>query len=1176
MTFTIKHLIGVPLAAFLILSSSVPPRAAAQSPPGSHLRVERSDEQAILLKLTVDRSDVETVEHGGRTYHRLIIPDMVQTNTPGAPQVPTRGALLGLPTIQGVSVQVLEADYELLSGYHLYPAPGLRVTEGSEDAPLAWSAEPIFTLDQDLYATDAFYPGPLAELGATGYLRDQAVGQVRFYPAQFNPATGEVRLYRRILVRITWEPPLLAATEQTRAASPAFENLLSDALLNYAALERPGILDQPPSVALSGAGIAATNNSTPTLKIGATEDGLYELTYDDLDGAGLDPSSVDPRTIKVSNRGAEIPISVNGEDDGSFDAGDTVLFYGTAIDSLYTAENVYWLTAGGANGQRMATRDGTPAGAPVPTHFPVTLHAEEDTFYWSKVTGSAGQDHWFWGDRITAPAMPAYTLGLHNVSTAAGTTTVRVGLKGRTAIPTINPDHHTRIYLNGTQIDDQEWDGQIMYDHEATGSHDLLDEGNNTITIEGVGDTGALVDQFHLNWIEVDYWDTYVAENDALSFGAPTTGTFQFKVTHFSSSDVQVFDVTDPAHAAIITGTAVSEDGGNYTVRFEDDAQPDTRYLALTAAQRKSPARIEMDQPSSWRSPTQGADYVIITHEDFYTSSLRLASHREITSGLRVATVKVEDVYDEFNHGIFSPQAIRDFLTYAYENWVPPAPTFVLLVGDATYDYKDNKDTGTVNYVPTQLVEFIDSQEPIQTASDNWFVLVEGDDLLPDMFIGRLPAQTVSQADDMVDKIIHYEQHPPDGSWNKDALLVADDDSSTFEAISEQIADLLPGTYTAHRVYAGDYPPGDPTTDIAAAINRGAILVNYAGHGHADGWGQWSGSNNIFERSDIEALDNAHKLPLVTVANCLNGLFAGLKTDVSVAEALLRLKDRGAVAVWASTGLGYPGDHQVLMGEFYETIFQDGEHALGAATNAAKVAAYTQSGSCGELVQTFTLFGDPATQFYHPYVDSTAPANGATDVPIDHEIQVAFNKPMSTTTVALGGEGTQGLPLTPTWSAENTVVTYAHPNFSHGQTLTFTVNGEDEHGNPLGAGVVPSTWSFTVSADDDPPGGAIGVEGGALTDVPVTAAVVITFTEPMRASSVAYACVPDVAGELSWNASGEIARFEHANFEPKTHYTFTVTAAKDVAGNPLSEPLEASFITQEVYLVHLPIVLRSE
>lgn len=1069
------------VTALLLLGSGVTtflsflPSAAAQTASGTHLRVRRSDEQAILLELTVDglgESQIETVESGGQTYHRLAIPDMAQTATPGHPQVPTRGALLGLPTTEGVSVQVLETHYETLGGYRLFPAPGLRVTGEDWDTPLAGSVAQIFTLDQDLYATNAFYPGSPAELDYTGYLREQAVAQVRFYPLQYNPVTGELRLYRRILARITWDTSLPAEATTTREAGPVFENLVRDVVLNYppppplqgggrrSALERHAVVDSQ-----FGTRVGRISGSTAMLKIGVTEDGLYQLTYSDLMGAGLDLSGVDPRTVKITNRGTEIPIYVHGEDDGVFNTTDTVLFYGTGITDLYTSENVYWLTVGGGDGQRLGARDGTPSGGTVPAHFPVTLHAEQDTSYWQSMPNGAGQDHWFWGDRLNATATTrTCTSTLHNISTTASTTTVRVRLKGRTTISGINPDHHTRIYLNGYQVDDQQWDGQIIYDHAVTVSHSLLNEGNNVITVERVGDTGAVVDQFYVNWIEIDYWDTYMAEDDELLFGAPVTGTFQFEVTHFGGSDVQVFDVTDPASVTIITGTAVIADGGSYTLQFEDAAQPDARYLALTGARRKTPARIELDQPSLWESPTNGADYVIITHEDFYTSCLRLASHRDTASDLGVVTVKVGDVYDEFNDGIFSPQAIRDFLSYAYQSW-DPAPTYVLLVGDATYDYKDNLNTGTVNYVPSQIIE---TDQLGQTPSDNWFVLVNGADILPDMLIGRLSAQEVSQVENIVDKIIQYEQNPPDGSWNEDVLLVADDDDSAFETTSEEIAGLLPDNYVTHKVYVGNYPPGDPTADITQYINSGSFLVNYVGHGHVDGWGQWNVSNNIFERSDITALNNTHKLPVVTVANCLNGFFTGSRTDVSAAETFLRLKDKGAVAVWASTGMGYASGHRVLMGEFYQAIFQGGKQVLGAATSAAKIAAYNQNSAWGELVQTFVLFGDPATPFNYPYVESTTPSDGASGVPVDREIQIVFNKPMSTTTVVLGGEGTLGLPFTPTWSAGDTVVTYAHPDFrgcSSGQTFTFTISGQDQFGSPLGFGVVPSTWSFTVSND---------------------------------------------------------------------------------------------------------------
>jgi hypothetical protein len=1041
----IKHLLGILLAASLILSNASTSPVTAQAPPGSDLKLLSSDAQATVLELTVDGFQIETLEHAGQTYHRLIIPDTGQTTKPGEPQVPTRSTMLGLSSTEDVSVQVLDVDYETLSGYRLYPAPRLELPGDSADDLSAEGVQQTFALNQEIYATDAFYPGTPVEIGLTGYIRDQAVAQVQFYPVQYNPVTGEVRLYRRILAQITWEPLLSAAATEARGASPAYENLLRNTILNYDALERPPVIDNPSPIETTD--VVAL--STTTLKIGVTEDGLYQLNPSDLTGAGFELSGVALSIIKMKNRGAEIPIYVHDDDSNNiFNGDDYILFYGTAINDMYTTKNVYWLEADGDPGQRMGTRDGTPSGGTVPTDFPVTLHAEEDTYYWRSIPSGEGQDHWFWGERYSAPEWREYTLPLNNISTTASTATVRVRLKGYTT-----PNHRTKIHLNGHEIDDQTWSGQIIYDHEVTVPHSYLNEGSNTVRVEAV-DIG--LNQFYVNWIEIDYWDTYVAENDELLFNAPQADTYQFEITGFSSNNVDVFDVTDATNVVVIANTNPLADG----IQFKDTAQTETRYLALTPAQRKSPVSIELYQASSWKSSSNGADYIIITYEDFYTEALRLAGHRS-TLGLRVVTVKVGDIYDEFNYGIFNPQAIRDFLTYAYEEWVAPAPTYVLLVGDATFDYKDNYNVGRVNYVPTQLVE--DSFG--QTASDNWFVLVDGADILPDMFIGRLAAWDVSQVENIVDKIIHYDQNSPGDSWNKKVLLVADDGQANdgytdaFEITSDQLADRLPFYYTANKVYVRNYPPGDPTTDITNHINDGSILVNYAGHGNVQWWGGWTGGN-IFRRSDVTALGNTHKLPVVTAANCLNGYFVG--TTASMAEEFQRLKDKGAVAVWASTSLGYPSGHRVLLESFYEAIFQDDLYALGAATTAAKI----QSSSWSDLVKTFVLFGDPATPLgiptNYPYVESTTPADGASDVPIDQDIEIVFSKPMDPSTVVLSGPGTAGLDLTPTWSPNNTVLNYAHTDFGYGEMRTFTISGQDTLGNPLGTGPVPSTWSFTT------------------------------------------------------------------------------------------------------------------
>lgn len=931
--------------------------AAAQSPPGSRLKIASANAHGVVLELAVSDVQFDTVQRGGQPYRQITIPNTPQTRIPGAPQVPTRGTLLGIPAGAEVSVDILETETEHLSGYRLSPAPARQSTADTADRMSARDIKETFQPNPTLYTTNAFYPAQPVKIGNTGYLRDQAVAQVQFYPVQYNPVTGEVRLHRRILARVRWDAAVPPA-DSSAQASPFFETVLKAALPNYDNLERPPVRHPGPA-GNNGSNIEATDH-LPALKIGVVQNGLYRLTYNNLVGAGFEAGQIDPRTIKISNRGVEIPILVTGEADGTFDPPDTILFYGTAITTIYTTENIYWLSAGHSNGRRMAKHNGTPLGAAVPQHFPTTIRAEENTFYWQTIPNGAGEDHWFWGTKFgNAPLARSYALTLPHVSTAATTATVRARLKGRTSLNDA-PDHHTRIHLNNTLIDDQQWDGKIIFDHAVEVPHALLMSGTNVITVEALDAVPApdTPEQLYVNWFEVDYWRTYTAQNNQLLFGAPAAGTFQFEIGGFSSSQIDVFDITNPANVTLITGTTVLTTGSSYTLQFEDTAQFTTRYLALAPTQQKLPAHIEADQPTAWKSPDNGADYVIITHRDFYTTVQPLADHRS-AGGLRVATVKVEDIYDEFNHGAFNPQAIRDFLEYAYHHW-SPAPTYVLLVGDAYQDYLDNLNTGTLNYVPTQIVE---TDILGETPSDNWFVRVNGDDLLPDMFIGRLSAQTATQVEHIVNKIIQYEQNWPSFEWNKQALLVADDDIPTFETTSEQLGTLLPADHTISKIYTQDYPPGNPTTDITTAMNNGALLANYTGHGSVTAWGSWQNgpdSLDIFTQADIFALNNPHKLPVVTVANCLNGFFSGPQTQISVAEAFQRLENKGAVAVWAPTGLSYPSGHRALMHAFYTAIFQSGQLRLGPATTAAKISIAGQSSVWDELVETYVLFGDPA------------------------------------------------------------------------------------------------------------------------------------------------------------------------------------------------------------------------
>lgn len=296
------------MTLFLIWGNFSTSQVTAQSSSGSYLKVSRSSSQDIVLELGVEDFQIETIEYGGQTYQRLVIPDMVQSSRPGEPQVPMRGSMLGVPSIKGVFVEVLNADYETLSGYRLFPAPGWKVAGDNMNDLYTEDIKQTFQINRDLYATDAFYPSAIAEIGHTGYMRDQPVIQVQFYPVQYNPATGELRLYHHILARVTWNTPLSMNRAKIGGVSPAYEHLLRNKILNYSALDRPQAIRESPSP--NGTGIISVSiDDTPiNFKIGVTEDGIYKLTYSDLTNAGLDLDSIDPYTIKISNRGSEIPI----------------------------------------------------------------------------------------------------------------------------------------------------------------------------------------------------------------------------------------------------------------------------------------------------------------------------------------------------------------------------------------------------------------------------------------------------------------------------------------------------------------------------------------------------------------------------------------------------------------------------------------------------------------------------------------------------------------------------------------------------------------------------------------------------------------------------------------------------------------------------------------------------
>ena len=266
-------------------------------------------------------------------------------------------------------------------------------------------------------------------------------------------------------------------------------------------------------------------------------------------------------------------------------------------------------------------------------------------------------------------------------------------------------------------------------------------------------------------------------------------------------------------------------------------------------------------------------------------------------------------------------------------------------------------------------------------------VQVSGLDALPDMSIGRLPANSVAEAEAMVNKILDYEQTGNTKSWEKAVLLVADnqieDFETVFETINEDAAAMIPADMDAPtRFYLGEYEQEllaveDLTDDLVNEINTGALVLNYSGHA---GYNMWA-SERIWEnrgfanREDCELLTNTDKYPLVVSMSCLAGYFiypepwtTQRSTNYhSLAEGFMRPQDHGAVAAIMPTGMSTTSGQHVLNNAIFEEIFTNDRRLVGDALLQARLTLLANIGSeYQEISDTFLLFGDPATSLKLP------------------------------------------------------------------------------------------------------------------------------------------------------------------------------------------------------------------
>ncbi len=829
-----------------------------------------------------------------------------------------------------------------------------------------------------------------------GYVRDQYIARVTIRPVALVGGALEVTTRCRIRVTFGSVPAAPAFGRRPMPRSEAFESLYRGLLVNYeqARKWRKGRIR--PRTAPS-----ASQASTGRVRMRIDETALYRVTASDLAAAGVDASDIDPRTFRLTYRDDEVGIDVLGAEDGVFNGSDRVIFLGQRLGhSRFTKENAYLLSWGGDAGVRPAVKDATLSGVEVqmPTAYRGAdfyevdrMHADlaqvvderADHYFWTSFTGGApNRAEWEKTLTVNAPTEA------NNIPRSAR---LRIGFQGGRAA---SFPHRMQVSVNGRQILDTSWRGQIQhfkdvgFDQSVIGPNmnfTLLNLDQNNTANNTDGKLPEERVDVYLDWFELDYWREFRHKSRGVLVSShvyPTlrAGPVRYELTGYPSSQIFVYELGDDGIIGKFANVQTVAGGdGRQKVRFQDVHSVPTRYLVAANSDIRRPLEIQLAPLSGLGSPSIEADYLIIAHATFLDAAQELADYRA-SQGHKVKVVDMESVYNDFSHGVFSPFAIQNFLRLAYVRWETP-PEYVLLIGDSHYDYKSGEihkysEIGInrehyPNFVPT--IHSWGGNASGETAMDHRFVTIEGEDPLPDMFIGRLPVQRASEARDIVRKIIAYESKAEVGLWQTRMAQVADDQTTgvgdrVFQDSRESlIQTVIPPAYDVQKIYLKEIGTGAATkAQIKKAFTDGALVIEYAGHGGRDIWAD----EDILRLPDTVWLRNGMRQPLMIATTCQMNFFDKPEQfgERSMGEQFLLGQGRGAIAVIGATRKTFARCNAIFDTFLFPEITSSDTTEVGPILTQAKIMDWVtnQSIICLPGLEQYALFGDPALRLARP------------------------------------------------------------------------------------------------------------------------------------------------------------------------------------------------------------------
>ncbi|MGL1887212.1 MAG: type IX secretion system sortase PorU [Reichenbachiella sp.] len=733
-------------------------------------------------------------------------------------------------------------------------------------------------------------------------------------------------------------------------------------------------------------------------KVAVLSEGVYKIDAAFVDKLGIDRQAIKASHLAVYGNGyngmlpqlnstsrpddlLENAIYASGLGDDSFDDGDYILFYGKSSDQLnfdptsgsfysdkniYTDSSFYFVTIKDEPAKSMETMVAGNVGDSKTSTYKSLQEYQIDEYNILK----SGRE-WF-GDRFsnssTKASITFSTTGM--VAGAALKAFVRVVSEATVA-------SSYEVSVDGTRM------GEITMSPVSGNEYTTLaDIQLDTLSLEAFSPTGDVMTvevdfnissgnaRGYLDFVDVQTTRHLDVEIGVITFVQEEMQS-SFSIASMAAND-HIWNISDP------TNTRVQQfvlDGSNGEFFSEFSYQS---FVAFEEESVIQPIIIGQVINQNLHD-LAAADVIYITIGSFESEVQKGANFRLAKDGLLTQVVLVSEIFNEFSSGRQDLVAIRDFIRYQYIKH--DRLKYVTLVGDGSYDYKDraifdrnlvplyqarNSVHKIFSYSSEDFYGFMDEDE------GEWVENEAGDHTM-EIGVGRIPAKTVEEVAQYVNKMIHYESSSLSyRNWRNSIVFIADDgDDNSHQKHAEIFSGMIESSakeFNVNKIYLDAYeqtgikPNQDAPKATAAfveAIAKGSLIVNYTGHGREDKLAD----ENLFNDEIIADLSNRLLLPFFITATCQFGKYddPGL---VSGGEQMILHPNGGAVAMLTSTRPVYASSNFLLNEAFYTALL---EKENGGIKRLGDLMRETKNNSLeGPKNRNYALLGDASMSLVFP------------------------------------------------------------------------------------------------------------------------------------------------------------------------------------------------------------------